>query len=58
MAEGGFKKKTKITPDYLNNKMESMMAALYDTIEETEKRLKNMERVIFELKNESTTKAE
>ena len=35
-----------------------MMAALYDTVEETEKRLKNMEQVIFELKNEKTNKAE
>ena len=34
------------------------MAALYDTVEETEKRLKNMEQVIFELKNEKTNKAE
>ena len=55
---GGFKKETDITPEYINRKMESMMAALYDTVEETEKRLKNMEQVIFELKNEKTSKAE
>ena len=50
---GGFKKETNITPEYLNRKMESMMAALYDTIEETEKRLRNMEKQVFNLKQEN-----
>ena len=50
---GGFKKETNLTPEYLNRKMESMMAALYDTIEETEKRLRNMEKQVFNLKQEN-----
>lgn len=50
---GGFKKETNLTPEYLNRKMESMMAALYDTVEETEKRLRNMERQVFNLKQEN-----
>ena len=50
---GGFKKETNITPEYLNRKMESMMAALYDTVEETEKRLRNMEKQVFNLKQEN-----
>ena len=32
-----FKKEKDITPEYLNRKMESMMHALYDSIEESEK---------------------
>lgn len=50
---GGFKKETNLTPEYLNRKMESMMAALYDTVEETEKRLRNMEKQVFNLKQEN-----
>jgi hypothetical protein len=40
-----------ITPDYLNKKLESMMAALFDTIGESEERMKNLEKQLFELKN-------
>ena len=50
---GGFKQENKITPEYLNKKMESMMAALYDTIEETEKRLRNMEKLVHENANKT-----
>lgn len=50
---GEFKTEDKITPEYLNKKMESMMAALYDTIEETEKRLRNMEKLIHENANKT-----
>ena len=50
-SEGGFEKETKITPEYVNNKMESMMHALYDSIEESEKRMRNLEKQIFDLKN-------
>lgn len=50
---GGFKTEDKITPEYLNKKMESMMAALYDTIEETEKRLRNMEKLVHENANKT-----
>jgi len=53
---GGFKKETNLTPEYLNGKMESMMAALYDSIEESEKRMRIMEREIFELKRGKTKK--
>lgn len=49
----GFKTEGKLTPEYLNKKMESMMAALYDTIEETEKRLRNMEKLIHENANKA-----
>lgn len=51
---GGFKKETNITPEYLNRKMESMMQALYDSIEESEKRMRIMEKQIFELKRGKT----
>jgi len=50
----GFKKETNITPEYLNRKMESMMQALYDSIEESEKRMRIMEKQIFELKRGKT----
>jgi len=53
---GGFDKKTEITPEYLNRKMESMMNALYDSIEESEKRMRIMEREIFELKRDKSKK--
>ena len=46
----GFNKKADLTPDYLNRKMESMMHALYESIEESEKRMRVMEKQIFELK--------
>lgn len=52
--QNGFKKQTNITPEYLNRKMESMMSALYDSIEESEKRMRIMEREIFELKRGKT----
>ena len=55
-SQGGFQKSTKITPEYLNRKMESMMHALYDSIEESEKRMRIMEREIFELKRGKTEK--
>jgi len=51
--KGGFNKKVDLTPDYLNRKMESMMHALYDSIEESEKRMRNLEKQIFDLKNGS-----
>ena len=50
----GFKKEKDITPEYLNRKMESMMQALYDSIEESEKRMRIMEKQIFELKRGKT----
>lgn len=52
----GFEKSTELTPEYLNRKMESMMHALYDSIEESEKRMRIMEREIFELKRGKTEK--
>ena len=54
IPKGGFNTDTKITPDYLNRKMESMMHALYDSIEHQEKRMRNLEQQIFELKNDSS----
>ena len=49
MAE--FEKEIGITPEYVNKKMESMLTAIYDVIEENEHRMRKMEQVIFELKN-------
>ena len=46
------KDKTKIDVNYVNNKMESMLAAMFDTLGETEERLKMMENEIFKLKKE------
>jgi len=55
-SQGGFQKSTEITPEYLNRKMESMMHALYDSIEESEKRMRIMEKQIFELKRGKSKK--
>tara|TARA_Y100001951_G_scaffold101593_1_gene106747 strand:- start:708 stop:899 length:192 start_codon:yes stop_codon:yes gene_type:complete len=41
-----------ITPEYVNNKMESMLAAFFDTLEETETRMKNLEKRVYELTQE------
>ena len=41
-----------IDVNYVNNKMESMLAAMFDTLGETEERLKMMENEIFKLKKE------
>ena len=38
-----------ITPEYVNRKMESLMAALFDTIGENEERIKDLELQVFEL---------
>ncbi len=46
-----FEKDKNITPEYVNKKMESMLTAIYDVIEENEHRMRKMEKVIFELKN-------
>ena len=40
-----------VTVEYVNDKMESMVAALFDTIQETEERLRNLESKYYELKN-------
>ena len=40
-----------VTAEYVNDKMESMVAALFDTIQETEERLRNLEQKYYELKN-------
>lgn len=42
--------RTKIDTDYLNRKLESMMAAFFDTIGENEERIKNLEKQVYELK--------
>ena len=49
--EGKFEKDKDITPAYVNRKMESMLTAIYDVIEENEHRMRKMEKVIFELQN-------
>ena len=46
------KDKAKIDVNYVNNKMESMLSAMFDTLGETEERLKNLENEIFSLKKE------
>jgi len=42
--------RTKVDTDYLNRKLESMMAAFFDTIGENEERIKNLEKQLYELK--------
>tara|TARA_B100000683_G_C12441074_1_gene536100 strand:+ start:730 stop:888 length:159 start_codon:yes stop_codon:yes gene_type:complete len=49
MAE--FKKESEVTLDYVNDKVESMVSALFDTLSETEERLRNLEQKYHELKN-------
>ena len=46
-----FEKDKKITTDYVNKKMESMLTAIYDVIEENEHRMRRIEKVLFELQN-------
>ena len=47
----GFEKEKGITPEYVNKKMESMLTAIYDVIEENEHRMRRMEKILFELQN-------
>ena len=51
LMAGNFEKEKNITPEYVNKKMEHMLTAIYDVIEENEHRMRKMEQVIFELKN-------
>jgi|TARA_R110000851_G_scaffold46427_1_gene112895 hypothetical protein len=39
----------KITAEYVNNKMENLMAALFDTIGENEERIKDLELQVWKL---------
>lgn len=45
-------KAAEVTPDYVNRKMEGMMAALFDTIEDFERRVKKLEKQVFTLTTE------
>ena len=45
-------KAAEVTPDYVNRKLESMMSALFDTIEDFERRVKNLEKQVFTLTTE------
>ena len=40
---------SKITTDYLNKKMEGLMAALFDTLGENEERIKDLELQVWKL---------
>tara|TARA_B110000977_G_C11038811_1_gene478105 strand:+ start:1300 stop:1512 length:213 start_codon:yes stop_codon:yes gene_type:complete len=42
-------RKDEITPEYVNNKMESLMSALFDTIGENEERIKDLEAQVWKL---------
>lgn len=42
-------RKTKITPEYVNNKLEQILSALFDTLEENEDRIKRMEAQVHKL---------
>lgn len=53
-----FEKDKEVTTDYLNNKLESMMTAIFDSLEEMEIRMRNIEKLFFEMKNGSTDKTE
>ena len=50
--------KGEVTPEYVNTKMESMMAALFDTIEDFEDRVKVLEKQVHELKQERNGKVQ
>ena len=59
MAQNGtnmaFEKENKrgdVTPEYVNRKMEGMMSALFDTIEDFENRVKVLEQQVHGLKQE------
>ena len=43
-------KEAEVTPGYVNRKMESMMSALFDTLEDFENRTKVLEQQVHELK--------
>ena len=45
-------KEAEVTPGYVNRKMESMMSALFDTIEDFERRVKGLEKQVFSLTQE------
>ena len=45
-------KQADVTPGYVNRKLESMMAALFDTIEDFERRVKGLEKQVFSLTQE------
>ena len=45
-------KQADVTPGYVNRKLESMMAALFDTIEDFERRVKGLEKQVFTLTQE------
>lgn len=53
-----FEKDKEVTTDYLNNKLESMMTAIFDSLEEMEIRMRNIEKLFFEMKNDSADKTE
>ena len=42
-------RKTRITPEYVNNKLEQILSALFDTLEENEDRIKHMEAQVHKL---------
>lgn len=42
-------RKTEITPEYVNNKLEQILSALFDTLEENEDRIKRMEAQVHKL---------
>jgi len=50
MTEGH--KDTKVDADYVNKKLESMMAAIFDNMGENEERIRNIEVVLYQLQKE------
>jgi hypothetical protein len=46
-------RKDEITPEYVNSKMENLMAALFDTIGEQEERIKDLEKQVWKLTERS-----
>jgi hypothetical protein len=49
MAEQQFKTDKNVTPDYINRKMESVMAAIFDTLQEYEERFRELEEQVTQL---------
>ena len=45
-------KDTTVDADYVNRKLENMMAAIFDNMGENEERIKNIEVILFQLQKE------
>lgn len=63
MAEQQFKTDKNVTPDHINRKLEGVMAAVFDTLQEYEERFRDLEEQVTLLsirafENDETNKTE